>query len=337
MMTHLEATPDHAGGLGVSMRGGVVMKQVLRPDNGNRWSLLGRWGTPSQQRAEYQKVGFSPSGHLLVTLEHRGDERLRWWHWQEGRRESLAGEVVVPKGVAMQALPALGGIAVTNTRFELGLYAESCGALLRQAKLPDHESWGLVASADGTRLAMHDQGSGVLLWDTGTWTALGRLAGPQQEVVGLAFSPDGQWLAAACLRGRVVLWNARTGQLAHVHAEEEEQFVNVAFDPSGEQLVATTTGPRIQRFHVGDWSLGGTLSGPVPGSRHAAFSPDGGLLAVTKFGFLVLGVDEGARVFRYEVDNDFYGSNAVFSPDGTTVAWGEPDGTVGLWGIASPS
>ncbi len=142
-------------------------------------------------------------------------------------------------------------------------------------------------------------------------------------------------MAAACARGRVVIWETRTGRVAHVLEEEGQSFLDVAFHPDGSLLAATTWGPEIRLFNVADWSPRGTLLGPHAGSRHVEFSPDGELLFLTRFGFLALSLAEGSRVFRHEVDNDFYGSSVAPSPDGTLVAWGEPDGTVGLWGAAT--
>ncbi|AKF87269.1 hypothetical protein MFUL124B02_40345 [Myxococcus fulvus 124B02] len=310
------------------------MTQVLRSDNGSRWTQRSRLGTPAPGRVEFQQVAFSSDGELLVALEHKGGERLRWWRWRD---ERPLGEVTVSQGVAVQVLPSLGGLAVTDARFQVGLYSLEDGRPLRLGRVPDYEVRGLEVSPDGTRLAMHDLTGSVLLWDTRTWTSLGQLQGPQQEVARLAFSPDGKLLAAACLRGHVVVWDVASGNPILVHVEADEQFVSVAFHPEGTELVATTTGPRIQRFRLRDGGLAGTLQGPVAGSSRAAFSPDGGLLTVTRYGFSVLDARTSARVFRHEVDNDFYAANAAFSPDGTVIAWGEDDGTVGLWGLPTES
>ncbi|WP_338863072.1 hypothetical protein [Myxococcus stipitatus] len=268
-----------------------------------------------------------------MSLERHGNERLRWWRWSgAATMETQASEVIIPQGLAARPIPAVGGIAVTDERGRLSLFALDDGRLLRQSELPRRETWALAANNHGTLLAMHDLMSGVLLWDAVAWTSLGRLEGPQTEVAGFAFSPDGRLLAVACLKGRVVIWEVPSGRCVHVHEERDTWFTNVAFHPSGTELVATTTSERIQRFRVGDWNLTGTLSGPPAGSSYAAYSPEGNWFAATKGGFCVYETRTNTCLLHHDVDNDFYYSNAVFSPDGTAVAWGEPDGTVSLWG-----
>ncbi|QSQ12441.1 WD40 repeat domain-containing protein [Myxococcus landrumensis] len=297
------------------------------------WSRLALWGVPSSRDAEYQGVSFSPGGELLVTLEHQGAERLRWWRWHGAKApEALAGEVVIPQGVAARPLPLLGGIAVTDQRFHISLRAVEDGRLMRQEALPGREAWGLTANRQGTLLAMQNFTGGVLLWDVETWASLGRLEGPQEDVTGLAFSPDGRLLAASSLEGRIVVWEVPSKRLVHVHEERDAQFTHPAFTPDGTELVAPTTSQRLQRLHVSDWSPAGTFAGSLAGMSSVDFSPDGGLFTTTKGGFRVFDTRTNTCLLHHDVDNDFYYSNSAFSPDGTAVAWGEPDGTVSLWG-----
>ncbi|AGC48865.1 WD-40 repeat-containing protein [Myxococcus stipitatus DSM 14675] len=278
-------------------------------------------------------ISSPPGGDLLVSLEHQGAERLRWWRWHGAKApEALAGEVVIPQGVAAWPLPSLGGIAVTDQRFHISLRALNDGRRVRQGALAGYETRGLTANRQGTLLAMHDSTRGVLLWDAETWSSLGRLEGPQEEVAGLAFSPDGRLLAATCLEGRVIVWEVSSGQCIHVHEERDTQFTRPAFTPDGTELVAPTTSQRLQRFRVSDWSLAGTFAGSVAGMSAVNFSPDGGLFTTTRGGFRVFDTRTNTCLLHHDVDSDFYYSNATFSPDGTAVAWGEPDGTVSLWG-----
>ncbi|WP_338863078.1 hypothetical protein [Myxococcus stipitatus] len=297
------------------------------------WSRLASWGVPSSKDPEYQAISSPPGGDLLVALEHQGAERLRWWRWRGATApETLVGEVVIPQGVAASPLPSMGGIAVLDQRSNLSLRAVDDGRVLRRGTLPGHETSDLTANHQGTLLAMHDSARGVLLWDTRTWTALGRLDGPQEEVAGIVFSPDGRLLAAACLDGRVVVWEVSSGRCLHVHEEHDTWFTSAAFTPDGTELVTTSTSQHLQRFHVSDWSLAGTFAGSPAGMSSVDFNPEGALFATTKYGFRVFDTKTNTCLLHHDVDNDFYYSNAAFSPDGTAVAWGEPDGTVSLWG-----
>ncbi|WP_204484469.1 WD40 repeat domain-containing protein [Archangium primigenium] len=192
--------------------------------------------------------------------------------------------------------------------------------------------WRLVIRPDGARLAINDLDGNILFWDVARWCAISSVQAP--ECAGMAFSPDGTLFAAACLTGRAIVWDADSGRVVHtIELEAGSSCLDVAFHPDGQILAVTTWGSRLLRFSLREGRLVTPLVGPAAGARSAIFNPSGDLLTVTRFGFLALGVEDGERVFRHEVDNDFYGSNVVFSPDGHFLAWGEPEGTVGIWGL----
>lgn len=310
-------------------------RKTLGPTNGAQWRQLTRWGHPSQKPSDYQVLSSSREGGLLVSMERKGDERLRWGRWADKPGEGLEGELCVPGGLTALALPDGSGFVAGDMDYNLSLHESRGGRELRRART-EVMPWRLASRPDGSLLAINNLSGNLLLWDVAHWRATVALKGPECYVVDMAFSPDGVLLAAAGKNGRTVIWDTRSGRVFRtLELEAGDHCLGVDFHPDGRILAMTTWGPLIHLFDVQDGRLLKTLNGPASGASKVTFNPEGDLLVVNRFGFLALSVADGSRVFRNEVDNDFYWSNVVFSPDGTLLAWGEPDGTVGIWGLES--
>lgn len=78
-----------------------------------------------------------------------------------------------------------------------------------------------------------------------------------------------------------------------------------------------------------------TFRAPLCGTYDLSFSLDGLLLAVAwaGAGFSVLNTENGQKLYSHSDTNDMQGSSARFSPDGSTLMWGQGNGTVGVWGV----
>ncbi len=177
------------------------------------------------------------------------------------------------------------------------------------------------------------------------------LAGHSDQVQGVAYSPDGTRLATASQDGTAKVWDSRTGQELLTLAGHPGGINGVAFSPDGARL-ATTGRDGVTKI----WSIttaldAGASSGeeivtlPATGDAFVsgvAFSPDGTRLATMNEAGLIqvwqlpAGDDQAAEV-ALTIATGHTGEVIVpkielaFSPDGTRLASGGPDGTAKVW------
>jgi WD40 repeat protein len=147
----------------------------------------------------------------------------------------------------------------------------------------------------------------VLLWDRATGRVFDTLRGTSGNVLmtSVAVSKDGRVIAAGDQDGKVYLWGADTKRLIAAFADPHSYGVDsVAFSPNGKLLA---TGDSNGRTYV--WNVpSGTLAGSLP-------NPGG------KVSSQLLGEQ---RTAVYSV---------AFSPDGTTLATSDTNGSAYLWRV----
>jgi WD40 repeat protein len=210
----------------------------------------------------------------------------------------------------------------------------------------------LVAyDTSGSRLAVGTD-TGILLLDPAT----GRTRATLKTPVGptsIAFSPDGRWVAFDDYtpnNGGIALWDTRTHRVRTLtsanHIGEVGNnpvfgvpFWTVAFSPDGIRLVVGGS-PGLVEFDVGTSRVVATAE------THSdiiseAFSPDGSKLALavsagpgSLYSRTVL-IDARTLHTRFApLFRSSSGSDAVaISPDGTRVAFGYYNGTVGIYSL----
>ncbi len=153
---------------------------------------------------------------------------------------------------------------------------------------PPLPAFGLVSlaiSPDGKTVAGGDARGTIRLWDamTGALRTDREFPGTGQPADSVAFDPTGQLLAATD-SGGVRLWRLGTAEpptlLPHPYA------TSVTFDPAGEHL-ASTDGDGTVNIWTRDGKRDHQLVAHDHLSSSAAFSGDGGLLAVGTAGGLV--------------------------------------------------
>ncbi len=153
----------------------------------------------------------------------------------------------------------------------------------------------------------------------------------------LDLSPDGRWLATGTWHGNGVrVWDVRSVTL--VREIDVESSAEVRFSPDGRSLV-TASGDEYAMWDVGSW----TRRWQVPRSHatglpgQVAFSPSGGVLAITKTRTQVQLVDaeSGRDLATLEAPGPKNISALEFSADGRLLAVALERAGVQVWDLGA--
>jgi WD40 repeat protein len=200
----------------------------------------------------------------------------------------------------------------------------------------------LALSPDGGTLAVSDAGGTVTLFDTDTYEVIGdyQAPGPAFQI---AFDPQGDSLAVAeDTTGTLEILDAATGRLRSSTSLAAGRgftpFGIVIYAPDGRSLfVPYSRGPDdgdaslfLRRY---DARRGTPLGKPLRVGPQLdtppLMTPDGRLLVSTGRGVKALDADTLRVIRRYPV------GGGALSPDGRTIAFGQPGGGLGLLDLGS--
>jgi WD40 repeat protein len=216
-------------------------------------------------------------------------------------------------------------------------------AALQRISHADRFLWGhtnavtkAVFSPDGRFVLSAGWDNRIILWSAATGRPLGEPIAAPQNLVTVAFNPDGSRFVSS---GKsVVVWDTLSHQpVGEPFAYQGEEFVQVAFSSSGKMLAASTDayGAHPARVIVWDADSHQRIGEPVEGSRFA-FSPDDTLLAIGRYKEVVLYDLRSHRPSKRTLAGPAKNISAiVFNPQGTLVAAGSEDTTIGLWDVRS--
>ncbi len=250
-----------------------------------------------------RRVALHPSGEWLATAS--GNGILRVFAWESG---SLLWSKVLtkspPPGSKEGKIPLLwleydpsGKRLAVLAKAEGGWVLDArTGEVLARIEVPASAGAGraeqatmLRFSPDGSLLlaassyAQRDLGSSPAGWvfDAQSGARKFALTGHSDAITWAEFDPVGERIVTASRDGTVRLWSARTGEPQGPPLVHEGVVTCATFDRSGTRLATTTVAGERSRAVV--WSLADRIPHELPGHEgpivHAAFSPDGALLA----------------------------------------------------------
>jgi len=291
---------------------------------------------------------FSPDGSALVSRS-RGDAFL--WRVSDG---TLLGQLndsfgfyfspdssrlissyptvkvwQVKDGLLLNTLNQYGGqistigfsqdssLLISNSTQGMRLWRVSDGALLQLWETP---ATSLALSPDGSTVAFGMNDSTIQLWRISDKKLLQTLKGHAADVWNVAFSADGAMLASVSSDG-VRLWKMSDSALLHLL----DKVYAFDFSPDGSMLVsAASEGVRLWR--VSDGQRLQSLASRNP-PAWVSFSPEGSVVASGSADAVQLWqVSDGKLLSTLESQP----TTSVFSPDGSILSLGLPDGSIEL-------
>jgi serine/threonine protein kinase len=183
---------------------------------------------------------------------------------------------------------------------------------------------------------------------SGIATLSGTLTDPSSKGVSeVAFSPDGRTIATADENGSTYLWDVADGQSSATFSDPvidgESSVHAVAFSPDGSTVAAGDEGNgNAYLWDVASGQSSATLAGNG-GVSGVAFSPDGGTLATGDLGDgnvdlwdVATGQSSATLTAPSFPPGLQQSTNGIaLSPDGTTVAAADENGSTYLWNTAT--
>jgi WD40 repeat protein len=240
---------------------------------------------------------------------------------QENRARTVAAQArnlqfTQPDLSLLLSAEALAIVPRQNNEIDAALLAvlDDNPQLDRVLRASDHAIKALAVDAERRLLAAGDDTGQVFVWDLNQerQTAVSPLRAAA-AITDLAFAPGSSLLAAADKSGVVTLWDL-SGQLG---------LQERAYDSAAAELLRQTATPPPPPPPQN------TIPAHTGQVNALAWSPDGARLAtVGKTEALLWQVDDLALVDRTPVDSGMAPWSVAFSPDGTSLAVGNGDGSI---------
>jgi WD40 repeat protein len=285
----------------------------------------------------------SPNGSQVAALGRDGS--IMVWNLDTGRE-------IHPFTRHQGAVNALefsrdGKLLISGGRDAILLWDFSNRSLIRKLGPRGTHAERLVLLADGNQLLVGSSYHAPELWNLSMGKPIKKFQGPNQSG-NLRLSPDGKLLATLALKPHDAkeevpvgyFWDVEKARCigaigTPVKREHNRSDYTLAFSPDGKRVV--TGGNNLRYWTIPAGKPAGTVGTASPFS--IAFSPDGALLAAEDFDeatiYETATGKEKMRVGRrgqWGIGHEF---PLLFSPDGRMLAFGDKEGNIRLWEIAT--
>jgi WD40 repeat protein len=273
-----------------------------------------------------QTVAFGPDGRSFVTGGSDGILR----RWTTGRFAPSATTPLGSSAITTAAFVPSGSGVLVGTKDGAARIVTPTGV---HSLDTGFTTWvnGAAFSPDGKLLAVGGSNGTIALFDAGSVTRLGTVAG-SSPVTGLAWTKEGQALLVAAADG--VLRSFPVSRRA-ISAGGGPIF-SVGYDRSGQRMVFASTGSTGQLV---SHRSGASVPFPLPASLGrpdgtSAVSPDGHLSVAGSSSGKVALVGDGVSTVLTGASDVI--ESLAFSPSGQVVAAASDDGRVHLWDVRDP-
>ncbi|AGC42666.1 WD repeat-containing protein [Myxococcus stipitatus DSM 14675] len=326
-------------------------RPLITPSNASRLKQVGRLGPElkASTAVSGQRLAFSPQGSVVLALA-LGGTPLRWWDvgappgGPRGTHEprSAVEAAVLPDAEHIVTVGPASLSPAGLWRPRLVSLSTKDGTLTREHHLSNAVTRFSMSGGGEWLLLMPLDGESPLVWDVKAWRPLCEFTPLDMgvHVSSCALSPDGRFAAATFSAddgrsGNLWLWAVGEGAQPVVLSIDAPTLWSLAFHPTEPLLVVGGSTEEVAVVDLRERRLVKMLPGFVGYTCNLSFNPQGDLLIASwdGRGFGVHRFDTGEEVFHFSDGDDLNASDALFSPDGRLVAWGQGDGTVALWGV----